>query len=219
MTEKNETIKIAIVDDHQMVREGLSYLLKETKNYELLYSESSGEDFLKKLQLTKYYPDIILMDISLKGMDGFETIQKARSLSMNSKFIIFTGHEDLKYRIRAYLMGVAGYIYKGSTYIEITNAIEEIQKGYIYQNSCFNHKLFTNENKETIENINLNEQEREILIHTCMERTDREIADKMCLSEDTISQYKKRLMHKTGTRKNTGLVVYAIKHGIFILSE
>jgi two-component system invasion response regulator UvrY len=209
---------VALTDDHSLLRNGLASLLKNLGHI-VLFEADNGVDFIKKLDKA-ILPDVVLMDINMPMMDGFETTQWLKINHPEIKVLALSMYDNESSIIRMLKCGAKGYILKDSEPAELKAAIDDlVNKGYYYSD-LVSGKLIHAINK--IEDggsamhtfVNLNERETDFLKYACTELTYKEIADKMFVSPRTIDGYRDALFEKLHLKTRVGLVMYAIKNGL-----
>jgi DNA-binding NarL/FixJ family response regulator len=203
-------MKIAIVDDHKILRNGLKMLLHAMENTEVVIEASNGKEFIEQLQQTK--PDLVIIDINMPVMSGDEAIRIARKLLPDLKVIVLSMNNEAQYFKAMNELGVDGYIIKESDYDELEHAIETVMKGGKY----FSQELLLNlvNNRTANSNIKLTDREQEVLNYLCRGFSANEIAEKMFISPRTVEKYRSDLMLRTATPNSVSLVVFAIKNGL-----
>lgn len=215
-------LSVALVDDHSMLRNGLAILVNELDGYEVVLQSDDGLEFTNNVIQNKLSPDIVLLDVSMPHMDGFET---AKWISTNlplAKILVLSMFDDEKSIIKMIRNGAKGYILKDSEPHELETALHDIvHKGYHYSD-LVNGKLIHAVNKldeqsEEERQSKLTGRELEFLKLSCSEMTYKEIANIMCLSVRTVEGYRDNLFVKLDLKTRVGLVLYAIKHKIFEL--
>lgn len=220
-----QKLKIALVDDHKLFREGLAELINGFSNYKVFLEADNGKQFIEKLN-KKELPDIVLLDISMQEMDGYETAHWLKQYHPEIKILVLSMFDNENAIIRMMRLGVKGYVLKDIRKKDLKEALDSINsKGYYYSDLVTGKLIHTinkiDEEKEgkSIKNlINLTEREIEFLKLACTEYTYREIADKMFLSIHTIDGYRDALFEKLNAKSRVGLVLYAIRNGIVDLS-
>ncbi len=215
-------LTVALVDDHSMLRNGLAILVNDLDGYEVVLQSDDGLEFTNNITQQKLSPDIILLDVSMPHMDGFET---AKWISTNlplAKILVLSMFDDEKSIIKMIRNGAKGYILKDSEPQELEIALNDIAyKGYHYSD-LVNGKLIHAVNKldeqsEEERHSKLTGREIEFLKLSCSEMTYKEIANIMYLSVRTIEGYRDNLFIKLNLKTRVGLVLYAIKNKIFEL--
>ncbi len=210
--------KVVLVDDHSLLRSGLASLVESLGN-NVLFEASNGKEFQQKLDL-KSLPDVVLMDINMPEMDGFETTLWLKTTHPNIKVLALSMYDNETSIIRMLKCGAKGYILKDSEPIELKAAIEAIMNKGFYYSDLVSGKLMHAINKLDDDNgdlknlVPLNDRETDFLKYTCTELTYKEIAEKMFVSPRTIDGYRDTLFEKLHVKTRVGLVMYSIKNGI-----
>jgi len=209
---------IALVDDHSLLRRGLAQLV-ESLGYPVLFESDNGKEFIRQLD-EKKLPDIVLLDINMPEMDGYETAQWIRANQPEIKVLALSMYDNETSIIRMLKCGARGYILKDAEPIELRAAIDDVMnKGFYYSDLVSGKLLHAINNMEddngNLKNlVQLNGRETDFLKYACTELTYKEIADKMFVSPRTIDGYRDALFEKLQAKTRVGLVMYAIKHGI-----
>jgi DNA-binding NarL/FixJ family response regulator len=211
-------IKIALVDDHSLLRMGLASLV-ESQGNTVLFEADNGKEFIEKLDAGNL-PHLVLMDINMPEMDGFETTQWLKQNHPQVHVLALSMYDNETSIIRMLKCGAKGYILKDSEPAELKTAIDDIISKGFYYSDLVSGKLMHAINKldddtDDLKNlVPLNERETDFLKYACTEMTYKEIADKMFVSPRTIDGYRDALFEKLKLKTRVGLVMYAIKHGI-----
>jgi len=211
-------IKIALVDDHSLLRMGLASLVESQRNT-VLFEADNGKEFINKLDSANL-PHLVLMDINMPEMDGFETTQWLKQNHPQVHVLALSMYDNETSIIRMLKCGAKGYILKDSEPAELKTAIDDIISKGFYYSDLVSGKLMHAINKldddtDDLKNlVPLNERETDFLKYACTEMTYKEIADKMFVSPRTIDGYRDALFEKLKLKTRVGLVMYAIKHGI-----
>jgi len=210
--------KVALVDDHVLLRNGLAGLVNSLDNYTVVFEADNGVDFQKKIN-NDNVPDLVLLDINMPQMDGFATSQWIKQTYPLTKVLALSMYDNENSVIRMFKAGAKGYILKDSEPSELRAALDSVMtKGYYYS-ELVTGKLIHSINKldedgDVRNLVQLNEREIDFLKYACTEMTYKEIADKMFLSPRTIDGYRDALFEKLNLKTRVGLVMYAIKNGI-----
>ncbi|MGN6418166.1 MAG: response regulator transcription factor [Pseudobacter sp.] len=210
-------ITVGLVDDHVLLRNGLAALVKNI-GHQVVIEASDGKDLIAKLQ-EQAHPQVILMDINMPVMDGYETAGYLKQNHPEIRVLALSMYDDEAAIIRMLKNGARGYILKDSDTPELKSAIEAVLSKGFYYTEMITGKLLhtinqTDEESTTRKVLNLNDREMEFLKLSCSEMTYKEIADKMHLSPRTIDGYRDSLFDKLKIKTRVGLAIYAIKHGI-----
>jgi DNA-binding NarL/FixJ family response regulator len=192
---------IALVDDHALLRNGLSGLVRSFGQYDVLFEACGGLDLIRQLQHTRL-PDVVLLDINMPGMDGCETANWLRLHYPDIRILALSLYDTESSIVRILRNGAKGYILKDSAPEELRLALESIiRKGFYAGQQCRPMLV-------------LNERELEFMRLVCTEWTYKEIADRMYLSPRTIDGYRDALFEKLNVRTRVGLAMFAVRSGI-----
>lgn len=204
-----------IADDHSMVREGIKALLELDGDIKVIEEAVDGNDCLDKLKKTK--PDVLLLDINMPNLNGIEVLKNIRSHKMNVKVLVLTVHNEVEYLMKAIDIGVEGYILKDSESSELKSAIYEICKGESYiQPSLIpllNAKRIE-KSKDSDKIHELTKRELEVLTLLAVGMYNKEIAEKLDISERTVKNHISNLFKKIGVTDRTQAAVFAIRNNL-----
>jgi DNA-binding NarL/FixJ family response regulator len=203
-------VKIILVDDHRIFRESLKKLLSSEIIGEVIAEASNGKQFLELLGL--HDPDLVLMDISMPVMDGIEATKKALEKKPDLKILTLSSFGEEKYYYKMVDAGVKGFLIKDCGMAELSQAINEVVNGGSWFSNELLHKVIINIGKFTQKEIDVTDREKEILKLVCDGLTNDQIADKLCLSSDTVKWHRNNLLVKTNSNNTAALVLYAIKN-------
>jgi len=209
-------IKVLIVDDHKIFRDGLRLLFNNFSFVEVIGEAADGEEFLEFVK--KQYPDIIFMDISMPLMDGIEATEQVRIKYPEMKIIALTTYKDDDYIERMLLAGVEGYMLKNSELSDFENAIKKVFAGGNYFSEEILAHLMRNLDKfkqreaARAKRSNFTSREMQILELICQGHNNKQIGEITFLSPKTIEKYKSDLFQKTNVLNTVNLIVYAYKH-------
>ncbi len=209
-----EKVRVLLVDDHQMFREGLKLLISNFPFVSEIMDTADGEDFLKLLKTT--IPDIVFMDIDLPGLDGIAATRKAMELYpvLNIIGLSMYGEED--YYTRMIDAGAKGFILKNSGIDEVEAAIKQVSAG----NNYFSPEILSGllksicRRNQPRKSTELTEREEEVLYQICKGLSNQEIADTLHISKRTVDKHRENLLLKTASKNTAGLVMFAIRNGI-----
>ncbi len=211
-------INIALVDDHVLLRNGLASLVRSI-GYNVALEADNGRDFINRLG-SGSLPDLVLMDINMPQMDGYETTLWLKRNHPGIRVLALSMYDDENAVIRMLKNGARGYILKESEPSELKAAINAVmEKGFYYSEMVTGRLVHSisgmdEESHSSQQVMNLTEREIEFLKMACTEMTYKEIADKLHLSPRTVDGYRDALFQKLELKTRTGLVIYAIKNGI-----
>lgn len=209
---------IVLIDDHVLLRNGLANLVKDL-GYGVLFEADNGKDFIEKLK-PKFLPDIILLDINMPLMDGYETANWLKKLYPQIKVLALSMNDNENAIIRMLKAGAKGYILKDIDPSELKTALNDLMTKGFYYSEMVTGKLIhainnpINNDNTTSVVLELNDREQEFLRYVCTELTYKEIADKMSVSARTVDHYRDNLFEKLNVKTRVGLAMYAIRNGI-----
>jgi len=208
-----EKILIAIVDDHTLFRNGVAGLMSEFDELEVVFEAENGQQM--QYALAKHaLPDVILMDINMPVMDGYETTAWLKKNYPQIKVLALSMFEDDKAVIKMIKNGASGYVLKESKPGELLDAIKTIHTKGVYINDMVSGKLIRTV-ADGDDSPEFTKKELEFLRLCCSELTYKEIADKMFVSPRTVDNYREALFLKLNLKSRTGLVLYAIQNQVF----
>jgi two-component system invasion response regulator UvrY len=211
---------VALVDDHELLRTGLAAMINSFEGYKVVMEANNGQQFIEKINSLKTQPDIVLLDITMPQMDGYETSQWIKTNLSQTRVLVLSMLENDTAIIRMLKNGARGYILKDSKPKVFKEALDGIRDSGYYINELVSSKLMNYINHEEVFDSdsfalnNLNDNEITFLKWICTEKTYKEIADEMCLSPRTIDTYRDNLFKKLDVKTRVGLAIFAIKNGI-----
>ena len=203
-----EKIKLIIVDDHQLFRNGLKFILDERDDMKVIAEASNGKEFLKQLEFLK--PNVVLMDINMPEMNGVEASKQAILKYPDLNILILSMFSDVEYYNTMIDIGVKGVILKDIDNDQLYEAIHKINNGGNY----FSQELLLQliKNKPADDSIVLTAREKEVLELICEGFSNQQISDKLFISQRTVERHRSSLLLKTDSKNSISLVVYAIKN-------
>lgn len=208
-----EQIKIAIIDDHDLFREGIKLVTGQIENFEVVFDTSNGNLFLEFLQNS--IPDVVLMDIGMPIIDGVETTQKAIELCPNLKVIALTMFTDMTHYTQMINAGVKGFILKKANKFELQQAINTVFAGGNYFSQEILQKMAFHSIDYSNGSPQLTHREIDILNLICKGLTSQEIAEKLFISAKTVESHRSNIFLKADVRNIAGLIVWAINNNYF----
>lgn len=209
-TNPNKKIQVALVDDHQLFRNGVNFIINDTKDIEVAFEASNGQEFLDFL--AQYQPDVVLMDINMPVMNGVEATRKAVEQFPNLKVLVLSMFGEVEYYNTMIDIGVKGFILKDIDNEELIDAIRKVHNGGNY----FSQELLLQliKNKPADDLVDLTRREKEVLELICLGFSNQEISEKLFISQRTVERHRSSLLFKTDSKNSVSLVVYAIKNGL-----
>ncbi|MEI8047231.1 MAG: response regulator transcription factor [Bacteroidota bacterium] len=210
-----EQIKIAIIDDHDLFREGIKLVTGQIENFEVIFDTSNGNLFLEFLQ--NFTPDVVLMDIGMPIIDGVETTQKAIELCPNLKVIALTMFTDMTHYRQMINAGVKGFILKKANKFELQQAINTVFAGGNYFSQEILQKMAFHSIDYSNGGHQLTHREIDILNQICKGLTTQEIAEKLFISAKTVETHRSNVFLKADVRNIAGLIVWAINNNYFTI--
>jgi len=215
----SSSTKVALVDDHSLLRNGLASLIAGFEGYEVLFEADNGKHFIEQLS-NHQKPDIILLDITMPLMNGFETAQWIKQNLPSAKILVLSMMDNDTAIITMLKSGAKGYLLKDSKPLILKGALDSIRKGGFFMNEVVSNKILNyvvddEQKKQTDILSQINTKELIFLTHACSEMSYKQIAVEMQLSARTIEGYRDELFKKLNVTSRVGLVIFAIKNGIY----
>jgi len=208
-------INIYLVDDHDLFREGIRFLFKDRPEINEIYEAPNGIEFLNELDNKDV--DIVLLDIEMPGINGIDTCRKALEKKPGLKIIALSMYGDENFYSDMIDAGAHGFLLKNSKFETLMRAIQEVYEGKNYFSPEILKKIITNMHKTPSRKTEdeLSDREKEILYNICVGLSNQEIGDKLFISKRTVDKHRENILLKTNAGNTAGLVIYAIKNGIF----
>ncbi|MCS3531492.1 response regulator transcription factor [Chryseobacterium sp. JUb7] len=215
-------IKIALIDDEELILEGVKMLLSSEQNISVGLTANNGPDFLESLEnISKEdFPDIALVDVQMQPMNGFELVEILKEKYPDLKIIILSSH--YKTTILGYMvkLGVSAFLPKNSNRKTFIDAITMVYKNGVFFTAEDHQMLFSYMNssskKKTLFEMDdeLSDREKDVVKLICQECTNNEIAEKLFISPRTVESHRQRIVEKIGAKNTVGIVIYAIINNI-----
>ena len=212
-------LRIALADDHHLIRSGLKLLLGSNETLSIVGEASDGASAL--LLVEQLQPDILLLDLAMPGMDGLECLRELKRRNLPTRVIVLTMFEDENYVLAAMSAGALGYVQKSAIDTELFQAIDNVAAGRLHLNESSAKTLLSMLLVERQQaalppaTAVLSPRELEVLRWYARGFSLREIGEQLGLSVKTVDTYKTRIMEKLGFQKKSELIAYAAKHGLF----
>lgn len=211
-------IKILIADDHQLILNGISDMLRPIKQFKIVGRAENGEEAVQKAMALK--PDLIFMDISMPILNGIDATKQIIMSNPSVKILMLTQHEEKEYVIQALKAGASGYLLKNSKKSEFVEAIEKVMSDGRYLSKQISDLLiediYTTDtlNQENKDEINFTRREIEIIKKIADVMSNQEIADSLNISLRTVETHRRNLMQKLKIKSVVSLLKYAAQNGI-----
>jgi two-component system, NarL family, nitrate/nitrite response regulator NarL len=204
-------IKLMLVDDHQMLIDGIKALLSNEKQFIIAGEYTSPVLALEELDLV--LPDIVITDINMPEINGLELTIQIRKQLPACRILALSMHNDKTHISKMLEAGVSGYILKNTGKQELLDALYKIHQGGTYfSREVADEMLNSMSRSETETEVNLTQREREIIVLIAREYSNSQIADELCISERTVETHRKNIFRKTNTKSVVGLIKYALEN-------
>ncbi len=219
-----KTTKILIVDDHEVVRDGLKNILNSMDNISIAGEAGNGEDAVKMYSSLK--PDLVIMDISMPGMNGIEATRVIKEKDPDARILILTMHDNQEYLNQIIRSGAKGFILKNTDKEELLEAVKTVAGGENFFSKDISKLIIDNyirsaketEKTDAYKEVPLTKREIEILKLIASGYSNQEIANILYISYNTVDTHRKNIMHKIAIKNTAGLVRYAIEKGLISLN-
>ena len=208
---------VALVDDHALLRSGLANVINSFGEYKVVFEADNGKQFIEQLK-KKEKPNVVLMDINMPEMDGFETTKWIKNNAPDIKVLVLSMLDDDNSIIKMLQYGAKGYILKDSKPDVLRTALREVSEKGFFLNEVVSNKLVhlinKGEAKTAAPAIDLSDKETEFLKWCCTDKSYKEIAEEMNISPRMVESLRSNLFEKLETLSRVGLVMFAIRNGI-----
>ena len=205
-----KTIKLAIADDHELFRNGLKELLKKNNDIEVVASVGDGKEFIEVLKNNPSL-DIVLLDITMPNMDGFEVLNQIKSLNKSVKPIIISMHDEGNYIAKCAKKGAYSYLLKNTDQDELIKVIRIVSEGKKYFSPIISEKMINYMSEQTISENILSKKEQEVLELISKGLTTKEIALQLFVSSRTIETHRSNIIKKLEVKNTAELIKKATK--------
>ncbi|MGX5852467.1 response regulator transcription factor [Dyadobacter jiangsuensis] len=209
--------RIAIVDDHELMAKALSSLVQKFDQYEVLYEVSGGLELMNRFGVG-LVPDIVLLDVHMPGMDGYEVAKWLKDNYPAVRVLALSMNDKEEAIVKMLRNGAGGYLLKGCKPHEFKAALDSIaSKGFYYTEYITSHlvkSLNSSKGADPITEMGFNERELNFIRMACSDLTYNEIADKMCVSPRTVDGYRESVFQKMDVKSRVGMVIKAIKRNL-----
>lgn len=216
-----DKIKVLVVDDHAIVREGVRALIETQGGMEVVGEAENGKDAVNKAH--ELVPDVVVMDLGMPVLNGIEATRQILKSLPGTRVLALTRHADEKYVFQALKAGAAGYLLKTGTAAELAEAVRSVYGGNPYFSPEISRKImdsYLSDDETSLKKAqtdNLTGREREVLQMIAEGNSNSKVAELMGISVKTVETHRANLMRKLGVHDVTGLVKHAIKRGLIIV--
>src|ERR1051325_1874261 len=209
-----KNVRILIVDDHFIVRQGLKQVLKEHFKHAEFGDASNGREALQMVWQAPW--DVVLLDISMPGRGGLDALKDLKQARPELPVIILSMHSEDQFAIRVLKLGACAYIRKDSAGQELVTGVEAALRGGRYITPSLAEKLANHlqEDRKGPVHEELSDREYQVMCMLAAGKTVKEVAGGLCLSVKTVSTYRKRVIEKMGLKNNSQIMRYAVRHGL-----
>jgi len=210
-------IRIVVVDDHTLVREGLCRLLDGEEDIEVVGQSGSGHEAVALCQ--SLHPDLIILDYSLPDLDGLETTRQIVALNLGIRILILTMYANEEYATRLIRSGASGFLIKGASADELLLAVRKVARKGVYVSPSIQERLVTriSQPQEDLPESSLSNREMQVLLRLARGSSTREVSEALSLSLSTVETYRSRILEKLNLRNNSDLTRFAIRRGLIDL--
>lgn len=208
-------IRVLLVDDHALIRDGLRRLLEDNADIQVVGEAGDGQEALRLLR--QLQPDVAVMDLSMPGLDGIEATKRVGNEGLSTKIIILTMHANEEYAVRVLQAGARGFVGKGAPSQEVVEAIRKVAAGGCYlppDLSAALPKRYADRGTKGAPLEALSDRELQVLKRLAEGRTSKEIAQDLYLSTKTVDTYRARLLTKLQLDTTADLIRFALRHGV-----
>ena len=207
-------IKLVIVDDHALVRMGILRLLDDCPDLCVVGEASSGDEAL--LLVKNHNPDVLILDMKMPGMDGWEVTRRLKQMNAHVKIIVLSAHSSQPFPTRVLQMGAMGYLSKESAMDEMVMAIRQVARGERYVSAKIAQQMAINSlnTEEDSPFDRLSEREMQVLLMLAKGLSVSLIAKTLFLSSKTVNGYRYRMFEKLNIKNDVELIFLAMKHGV-----
>lgn len=213
-----ENIKVLIVDDHSLMRQGLKKIIEMEKDIEVIGLAEDGEIAIQKCIELK--PDVVLLDINMPNMNGIQALRRIKDMGLSTKIIMLTIHDDREYLLETVNIGAEGYVLKDADSMSLIKAIRTVNQGNTYIHPTLADELVKRYNskdddcKALPSKGKLTRREYEVISLIAEGLNNKEIAERLFISEKTVKNHVSNIFKKIDVNDRTQAAIYAFKHNI-----
>ncbi len=216
-------ISVLLVEDHHVVRKGISYLLSLEEDIDLVGEAEDGNEAVKMAK--DLCPDVVVMDITMPNLNGIDAVKQIKKAIPETKVMILTMHTREQYIRQALREGASGYLLKESTQEELANAIRTVHKGGVALSPSISRFVLKEyvrqaDPKKAVDSLELlTDRERQVLRLIAEGKTNKEIAKCLSISKSTVNIHRTNIMQKLDIHDTAGLVRYSMEKGIIVIDK
>lgn len=207
-------IRVITADDHQLIRFGLRRAIEKTPDIEVVDEAHDGRTLIEKLKQAQF--DVLVLDISMPGMDVFDLIGDVRTLAPKLPILILTVHSEKQYALRLIKAGVSGYLQKDCAFREILAAVRQVHAGkkYITDEVAEVLSEHLDDRADRFPHERLSNREYQVMCRLASGKSVSEIADELYISVKTVSTHRSHILQKMALKNNAQIMQYAIANGL-----
>ena len=208
----SDPIRVLVVDDHSVVREGIRHVLEGGDGFQVVAEAANGAEALERA--AGAHPDVVLLDLSMPGASGLDVVRQLRARHPDTRILILSVHDDREYVLESVRVGAHGYLRKDSSPADIRQAIRAVHAGdAFFSPPAARHLTAAVQDQAATDRLgDLTSREREILLRVARGRTNREAAAELGISVRTVETHRDSLMRKLGIHTVAGLTRFALEH-------
>ena len=208
----SDPIRVLVVDDHSVVREGIRHVLEGGDGFQVVAEAANGTEALERA--AGAHPDVVLLDLSMPGASGLDVVRQLRARHPDTRVLILSVHDDREYVLESVRVGAHGYLRKDSSPADIRQAIRAVHAGdSFFSPPAARHLTAAVQDQAATDRLgDLTSREREVLLRVARGRTNREAAAELGISVRTVETHRDSLMRKLGIHTVAGLTRFALEH-------
>lgn len=215
MSERKTPYRIALADDHAILRKGLTYIINALPGFTVTIEAADGAELIEKIELAEEKPDICIMDIQMHGMNGYDATKKITKRWPKIGILALSMHYNEFSIIRMLRCGAKGFLPKEAGPKDLEAAMLAILDGYVYYSDLVSQATVSKASKEALsKQRDLSDTELQFLAYCCSDYSYKEIAERMFVSLRTVDWYRDKMFEKLNIKTRPGLVVFALQIGV-----
>jgi len=207
-------IRILMMDGQELVRAGISHVLEEVADFEVVGQTGSGREGVRLCE--QLHPDVVLSEYVLPDMDGLEAVEQISALGNGTRSLVLTVHDNVEYATRTMQAGASGFIAKSSTADDLQTAIRKVASQSTYVSPALMEQMISRlgQTLGDAPEAALSNREMQVLLRLARGARTREVAEALCLSLSTVETYRSRVLEKLDLRNNSDITRFAIRRGL-----